>query len=361
MTEPASQPHADNRDAEAALYAVARPECMLCGTTGELSVPDLQDRHFDAPGTWTQLACPRCELVWLNPKPTEKDFPQLYTNYYTHAPPREESVFVHSILRGIPVARFGYDDIALDPWERRLGVLLSHFGPLREMGYRAVMGLSGRERGKLLDFGCGDGAFLEHMRSLGWTVAGVEADAQAGEVARKTLEADVVYPDLDSALVANPDGFDVITLSHVIEHLLDPLTTLRDCGHALRPGGVLSLATPNTSSRGHRHFGRNWLHLDPPRHIHLFNTSTLTELVRRAGYRVERVETPSSSSHFVHQASALLERRGALPGIRVEEVTATDLLASGAFWMWEYTLTRFGVTCGEEVLLTAIKPEEGWG
>jgi 2-polyprenyl-3-methyl-5-hydroxy-6-metoxy-1,4-benzoquinol methylase len=346
-----------HRDGETSLDAAPEPLCSLCGCTGELCYPELQDRHFDAPGTWALLRCPSCQLIWLSPRPSPNDLAQLYSDYYTHAQPEEESLFIHAILRGIPAATQGYDDVVSDPWERNLGRLLSCFGPLKEMGRRGTMGLAGSSRGTLLDLGCGDGAYLRHMRSLGWKIAGVEQDPRAAEVARATLQDGPIHESLADARSAKPDGYDVITLSHVIEHLLDPVEILTQCATCLRPGGRLVVATPNTASRGHRRFGRSWLHLDPPRHIHLFNASTLTDVARRAGFRVERVESPSSSAHFVWQASGLIERRGSLPGIRVEDLSSWGLLESGVFWIWEYTLTRFGVLCGEELLLTATKPE----
>jgi SAM-dependent methyltransferase len=339
-----------------ALAAASQPLCELCGSAGELRYPDLQDRHFDAPGTWTELQCPRCQLIWLNPKPTAADLPALYADYYTHGEPDERSVFVQAILCGVPAATQDYADMVSDPWVRRLGRAFSLFGPLREMGMRGTMGLS-RDAGiSLLDFGCGDGAFLRHMRSLGWTVSGVEQDPRAAEVARQLIGQESIHTSIDDARAKAPDGYDVITLSHVIEHLLDPIGTLQECASALRPGGKLVITTPNTESRGHRYFQRNWLHLDPPRHITLYNPGTLTDLARRAGFKVERVETPASSSHFVYQASIQLELHGSLPGIRVENLSTMTLLESGLFWMWEYTLTRFGTKCGEELLLTAVRP-----
>jgi 2-polyprenyl-3-methyl-5-hydroxy-6-metoxy-1,4-benzoquinol methylase len=294
----------------------------------------------------------------LSPQPSQHDLARLYFDYYTHAQPEEESLFVRAILRGIPAATQGYGDIVSDPWEHHLGRLLCYFGPLKEMGRRGTMGLSGSSRGTLLDFGCGDGAYLRHMRGLGWKIAGVEQDPRAAEVARATLEGELIHESLADARTAKPEGYDVITLSHVIEHLLDPIETLTQCAACLRPGGKLVVATPNTASRGHHRFCRSWLHLDPPRHIHLFNASTLTEVARRAGFRVERVESPSSSAHFVWQASALIERKGCLPGIRVEDLSSWGLLESGIFWMWEYLLTLFGLLCGEELLLTAVKPRD---
>lgn len=342
---------------EITLEATPALQCGLCGCTGELQTPELADRHFDAPGLWSHLLCPQCEFVWLNPKPGASDLPKLYADYYTHEAATETSRFLRAIALGVPVAGLGYEDVALEPEIRRLGALFARIGPIREMGRRGVMGLAGHERGRLLDFGCGDGAFLAHMRTLGWQVCGVEPDPRGAEAARQTLAADVVFASIDEALAAHPEGFDAITLSHVIEHLLEPIDALRDCARGLRPDGALVITTPNTKSRGHRRFGRNWLHLDPPRHVHLFNPSTLTELTRRAGLRVERVETPASSYHFVHQASAQLERQGRLPGIRVDEVPLTVLVESGWLWLWEYMLTRFGVHCGEEVMLRATVSE----
>ncbi len=360
MTERTSiRDPAEGARGQATLEATPQTLCGNCGTAGELRYPELQDRHFDAPGTWALLQCPACQLAWLNPQPSPGDLARLYASYYTHAPPEGDSLFVRAISRGIPAATLGYSDTVIDPWERGLGRLLSYFAPLAQMGQRTTMGLSASARGTLLDFGCGDGAFLRHMRNLGWTVTGVERDPRAAEVARETLGADSVHLELADVRMAGHDEYDAITLSHVIEHLLDPVEALTECANCLRPGGTLVIATPNTASHGHRRFGRSWLHLDPPRHIHLFNPSTLTEIARRAGLHVERVEFPSSSAHFVWQTSSLIERHGVLPDIRVEDLSAWELLKSVAFWMWEYTLTRFGAPRGEELLLTAVKPEEG--
>ena len=79
--------------------------------------------------------------------------------------------------------------------------------------------------------------------------------------------------------------------------------------------------------------------------------------MRRAGFEIESVDTPSSSSHFVWQASALIKEHGALPGIQLRNRGPWILLESGLFWMWEYLLTRFGQWCGEEVLLVAKSRE----
>lgn len=67
-----------------------------------------------------------------------------------------------------------------------------------------------------------------------------------------------------------PGEFDVVILSHVIEHLHDPVALLKMCHLLLEKNGLLVLLTPNVASYGHRKFGAGWCGLESPRHIHLF-------------------------------------------------------------------------------------------
>jgi hypothetical protein len=53
----------------------------------------------------------------------------------------------------------------------------------------------------------------------------------------------------------------------------------------LRPGGGLFIDTPNIESIGHEIYGADWLHLDPPRHLLLFNRSSLADAVSGSGFQ----------------------------------------------------------------------------
>jgi len=350
----------------------AQLHCLLCKSTaeGELRYEDLQDRHFSAPGRWQLLECRSCGFVWLSPRPEEGDLDRLYSDYYTHDTQAESSapessaaastsLLERAILRGIPAATLGYGDRVNAPLERVLGFLLAASGPLRELARRSTMGLTGAQRGELLDVGCGDGSYLRSMRELGWSVSGVERDSRAAEAAARGLGTDRVFPDLERAGAARPEGYDVITLSHVIEHLLEPAEVLQSCRERLRPGGLLVIATPNWESRAHAHFGRSWLHLDPPRHVQIYRSSTLSKIVEEAGFQVQEIETPSSSAHFVWQTSEEIAKRGRLPGIRLPGFSPLRMLRALRFWMGEYALARRGEPCGEELLLFARRPSEG--
>jgi ubiquinone/menaquinone biosynthesis C-methylase UbiE len=83
------------------------------------------------------------------------------------------------------------------------------------------------------------------------------------------------------------DGsFDLVTLWDCIEHLPDPRTVVSLMHRWLRPGGVLAINTVNSSSLGARLAGRNWRHIAPPLHIHMFSKQSLRALVRDVGFSV---------------------------------------------------------------------------
>jgi SAM-dependent methyltransferase len=238
--------------------------------------------------------------------------------------------------------------------ERWLARGLAFLGPLREIAEHGVMWLP-TTPGRLLDVGCGAGAFLERMRDFGWQIAGVEPDAKAREAAAARLgNQDTVVPSLAAEALAK-ESFDAITLSHVIEHVPDPVATLRDCARLLAPGGIIVCVTPNTTGLGTRTFGQSWIHWDPPRHLHLFDPTSLERAFSEAGLSVTRTATPGSTAHYVWQASTKIERSGRVPGGRPSGVSPALWLESLGFWAIEYVLTRFGRRCGEEVLVVGSK------
>ena len=83
---------------------------------------------------------------------------------------------------------------------------------------------------------------------------------------------------------SSPDSFDLIRMGHVIEHVRDPLATLRRAWELLKPGGTLFGETPNIDCWDFELFGRYWGALHFPRHIALFSPETISEACERAGF-----------------------------------------------------------------------------
>ena len=156
-------------------------------------------------------------------------------------------------------------------------------GIRRDVVTLAHLGLESDAPGRVLELGAGDGERLRRMRNRGWQVEGQDVDADA-DVFRLRAEGVPVHLGPLESLELAPASYDAIVMSHVIEHLPDPIATLTACASLLRPGGKLVAVTPNTRSFGARWYGQAWMALEPPRHLHLFNVDNLADLARRAGF-----------------------------------------------------------------------------
>jgi 2-polyprenyl-3-methyl-5-hydroxy-6-metoxy-1,4-benzoquinol methylase len=162
-------------------------------------------------------------------------------------------------------------------------------------------------KGHLLDFGCAAGYFLQVARAANWEITGIELAHEMAQRAAQLVQAPVVS-SLDAISEKN---FDAITLWEVIEHLPQPVTTLRQLHDSLRPGGMLMLSTPNT---GHWQAIREpdlWLSYRPPSHLFYFTARTLEETLSRAGFErisIHRVMPLPPLPRWLRQLSTPLQR-----------------------------------------------------
>ena len=271
------------------LEAVTR--CPVCGSERrEVLHCGLTDRvFFCAPGTWDLFRCMGCNSAYLDPRPTPASIGRAYSRYFTHSGEWREAPDDLSPLRKVLRAlsngyfnhRFGTDFTPAHPAGAWLALLAPwKRGELESAGRHLPKAEPGQT---LLDVGCGNGIFLEFARRAGWQAQGIDFDAEAVACCtRKGLNVKVGGID---ALCDQAECFDWITLSHVIEHVHDPVAVLRACHRLLKPGGGLWIETPNLDALGHHDFGPNWHALDSPRHLILFTRSGLIETLLATGFR----------------------------------------------------------------------------
>ena len=114
----------------------------------------------------------------------------------------------------------------------------------------------------------------------------VEPDIQATEGYKDLAQ---VVPDI----IAVPNGtVDVVTMMHVVEHLAEPLHTLRSAYHKLRPGGKLYLETPNANDLLIEYCKAFRAHTFWSEHLVLYTAGALKDLVSAAGF------TQVTCNHF---------------------------------------------------------------
>jgi SAM-dependent methyltransferase len=98
---------------------------------------------------------------------------------------------------------------------------------------------------RILDVGCGTGAFLWQALQDGWSALGLELSPSLADYARKQRGVEVEIGSIESQTDLPPQSVDVITMFGVIEHLGNPRGAAQECGRLLRPGGFLILQTPS--------------------------------------------------------------------------------------------------------------------
>jgi SAM-dependent methyltransferase len=154
-------------------------------------------------------------------------------------------------------------------------------------------------RGRMLDLGCGDGTVLVLARRDGWEVQGVELYPEQTRLVRETLGLPVDTADIES-YQGRPASWDVVVLTHVLEHLPDPVGALRKIRDLLKPGGAGVLEFPNIDAldaRVRRRLARWGLHRHRyrpdyvPGHVQEFCRASFARAAREAGLDLERWET----------------------------------------------------------------------
>lgn len=170
---------------------------------------------------------------------------------------------------------------------------LAHGAVLRRNHRAALARIARHARppGRLLDFGCGFGLFLDTARQVGWDVAGIDPLPGHGAYARGALGLDVVSDTL------RPDTFpaarfDVVTAFQVFEHLPDPRAELAALRRLLRPGGLLVVEVPNVATPLVRLLGGRHRHFVAD-HLWFFAPATLRRFLESGGFEVLEVARPT--------------------------------------------------------------------
>lgn len=268
------------------ICTVARPVCPLCGGTGDVLHSKMQDRMSAVPGVWRLRQCANldCGLGWLDPGPVESDIPLFYLNYFTHErndSKRQLLEQIHSLVYAayrignfIPSALLGLNEAR----KQMRSMYLHDMAP-----------------GRVLDVGCGSGDFLHRMHNLGWSVTGIDFDSKAIENAKKRVGESSTFLNTDLAGARFPDNsFDAVTMSHVIEHVPDPVALLTEVRRILKSSGRLVVTTPNIHSFGHQKFQDCWAGLDAPRHLQVFSLPALQRCAGKAGFGTMKASTSAA-------------------------------------------------------------------
>jgi len=270
-------------------------------------------------GRWLgAMLCKECGIIFLHPQPTPEELKQLYTAEY----------FDQDYRCGH--ARSYFD-------ERTLSTLVDEtlLSRIRQR----------KPRGRFLEIGCAGGVFLNAARQCGYTVSGVEFSEDAAAFARRRFNLDVVGGDILEAGLEET-SVDVVFMGDVIEHLPDPVRTLREVHRVMAVGGVLVLACPSQTNTlftrsgmlAYRLLGmRATVHL-PPYHLFEYRPGSMASLLRRCRFEIEHIYQSMISPGRVTLRGSLLQRLGKM-----------------TFQVPNYLLARMFGVLGDRLEIYAVK------
>ena len=244
-------------------------KCASCGHLHNNPVIKSTDRITNLPGLFSIVKCSNCSLQYLSPRPCKDSIGYYYPDDY--------QPFIETSKQVKPKR---------DTW-------LDSLRP----AYKKIPNL---KPGKLLEVGAASGNYLMMMQNIGWKVKGVEFSDYAASNARN-LGLDVQTGQIED-FSFSAKSFDLIVGWMVIEHLHDPNSFFKNARLYAKDNGYLVLSTPDCSSISRKIFGKYCYDLHLPAHLYHFTPKTITEILNKNGWDVEKIIWQKNAMTFLNSS-----------------------------------------------------------
>ena len=244
--------------------------CPVCGQTE--SNPFLSCKDYTVSKEIFNICeCKNCNFKYTNPIPN----PEVLGNYY-----QSEEYISHSDTDKGLVSKL-YKIVRNYTIKQKLSFIKSYVS-----------------RGTILDYGCGTGAFLSACKQDNWNAFGIEPDAGARTIASKKLEN--LFDSKESLFSSQPEiKYDIITLWHVLEHVVDLKNTVSLLTKHLTENGVIIIAVPNYKSYDAAFYKEFWAAYDLPRHLYHFEEFSVSKLMGEFGFKLKQTKPMLFDSFYV--------------------------------------------------------------
>jgi len=179
---------------------------------------------------------------------------------------------------------------------------------------RLIEKITKTKAGNILDVGSGTGAFLNEMKKNGWTVTGLEPNADARTMARDLYGLEL--EDTNRLYHLPAELFEAITLWHVLEHVHELHEYLQQLKKLLSKQGKLFVAVPNYTAADAAIYKEYWAAYDVPRHLYHFSPTSMKVLMEKHGLKVLQYNPMWYDSFYISLLSSkykharLPDRRG---------------------------------------------------
>lgn len=312
--------------------------CILCGSADYVKSVEGRDRICPVDGTFVVWRCRNCGLYSTEPRLADDELARHYGSEYP--------IYNASVVQTISAESAGLKTLTgvrrhlLDVIARttyRYLTRKSRIDALELLLLMPVRARTGRvlafpeEPGKVLDIGCGPGSFLMSAYRRGWQCYGVDKSCRITEHLMTNHIANIqCCPFEDSSF--DKGFFDLVNMSHVLEHLSNPVVALGKVNRVLKPGGMLMITIPCVSLES-RLLGTYWGGWDLPRHLYHFDRASIKRMLSQTGFELLRL------SGELNPNNAIWSLKYLLGDCRRLRIVSNHVSVRSGFWqvfMWPW-------------------------
>lgn len=284
--------------------------CVACGSS-RLAALRAKDYMSSQPETFLYAECQDCRTTFLNQ--AIEDLASCYpAGYYSLQSPHMGVRYraTNAILRLM---------LAVGLPRKKTLQLLPNLSP-----YYFLRAYSIRHDARILDVGSGTGRFVHRLGEVGYRNArGIDP----------YIPRDVQFDNgtsVTKCTLEKSDGrADVIFFNHSLEHVSDPLESLRQAAIALLPSGFIVVRIPLAASLAAGLFGTSWWQFDAPRHVTLFSARGFRAVAEGLGLAIQEVVFDSAGHVFGRSMSNVIRQQSLTSEHMRELAAATRKLCPG--------------------------------
>jgi len=247
--------------------------CSLCRSNNFTLISEGDRYGFDL----QKQFCNHCGLIQTYPAVSREFHKEFYSYHYRPLYLKSEVVDYESVIKE-----------QSDKAKKYLNYFLSY--DLSEK----LANLS------IIEIGCSSGGTIDALKTAAKSVQGCDLDVEAIQFAQDNFKLDVEVGMYPSSL---PDGPRLFILSHVLEHVFNPLETLKEIRLLMNAGDYLFIAVPgiNGVAKGdYKNDLRRYFHIA---HVTDFSASTLVNVANYAGFKVTNIDQEINGLFIADEAS----------------------------------------------------------